>query len=50
MIAEHWGIYDFKATASEIGATLTLTPGAAGLPPRPRHPHARFVPAPGLRQ
>jgi predicted ester cyclase len=30
-IAEHWGIYDFMSTASEIGAELTLTPRTPGI-------------------
>ena len=50
LIAEHWGIYDFKATASEIGAELTFMPRTMELPPKPRHPHARFVPPKEIRQ
>jgi predicted ester cyclase len=49
LIAEHWGIYDFQATARQIGASLNLTPRETALPPRPQHPHARFAPL-GLRQ
>jgi predicted ester cyclase len=50
LIAEHWGIYDFRETASEIGAQLTFMPRTMELPPKPKHPHARFVPPPELRQ
>jgi len=50
LIAEHWGIYDFRETAAQIGAALSLVPRTVELPPRPRHPHARFVPAPEIRQ
>lgn len=34
-IAEHWGIYDYRATADEIGARLSFTPLA---PKTPRGP------------
>jgi predicted ester cyclase len=50
MIAEHWGIYDFQATASEVGAELTFMPRTTELPPKPAHPHARFVPPTEIRQ
>lgn len=50
LIAEHWGIYDFKATAEQIGAALTFTPQAVSMPPKPVHPHARFSSAGAIRQ